>query len=141
MKLEAPNDTIVDVGKLQHLSYGEGVTAKVVSVTPASGRYVVMLNGEKGAVLAAHRHLGAVEFYILKGQVTFRGGTVTKGMYGYEPNSAIHSQTTFDEGTERLFFGHGPIEFLPEKEGGQSQIFDWEAAYQLGAQPPVLSRQ
>lgn len=111
----------------------EGIDFKLLRVSPEMGTWTVILRCVKGSSFPAHKHFGAGEYYVIKGEMRYRAGTARTGDYGYEPIGVIHEGTDFTEYTELLFTNHGPVLFLDE--GGQfSDALDYAAVYNLAEQ-------
>lgn len=120
-----PDDTLVRAKDLPWVKLAEGIDFKALRISAETGMYVLLLRGKAGSVIAPHRHLGAGEYYMLKGHMKYRAGEAKAGDYGYEPLGAYHERTSFLEDTEMVFTGYGPVAFLGEK-GEIVQILDWE---------------
>ncbi|MDC1286830.1 cupin domain-containing protein [Gammaproteobacteria bacterium] len=91
-----------------------GIHFKLLRTCSVTGTWVVLFRHEAGTEYLPHKHIGAGEYFVLKGRVELRGGvenggiTATAGDYGYEPNGIVHEKTYFPEPTEYLFINHGP---------------------------------
>ena len=76
----------------------------------------MLLRCQPGSAFKRHRHLGAGEYFVVKGRMEYRMGAATEGTYGYEPLEAIHDHTSFPEYTELYFTNYGAVVFLGEKD-------------------------
>ena len=101
---------------MKWFTFAQGIEMTLLYTSEETGRWVVMFRCEPGSSFGKHRHLGAGEYYVIKGKMSYRMGEATTGTYGYEPLEAIHDYTWFPEYTELLFTNFGPIAFLGEKD-------------------------
>lgn len=118
-------DILVDSEALPWMPLGDGITYKVLRISEESGTWSSIMRMEAGSCFAPHKHLGAADFYVLRGALHYRAGTAKAGHYGYEPLGMVHGRTTCDEETIFLFNAYGPIAFFDE-EGRVQNILDWE---------------
>lgn len=118
-------DTLLRTEELSWLNLGPGVDYKVLRISAETGMFVMILRAKAGSAIPPHRHLGAGEYYVIKGRVKYRAGEAKTGDYGYEPLGVYHENTQFVEDTELFFTGYGPIAFLGPK-GEIAQLLDWE---------------
>ena len=108
----------------------DGYFFKLLRTCPVTGTWVLLIRCEAGAMVPPHKHIGAAEYFVLKGKIEIRGGvenggvTAVAGDYGYEPNGIVHEQTCFPEPTEYLFINHGPLQYLDEA-GNTVMVLDW----------------
>ena len=102
-----------------------GIDIKLLFSSKETGRWTVIIRGQKGASFGRHKHYAAGEYYVIKGCMDYRMGSAVQGTYGYEPLGVIHEKTTFSEDTELLFTNYGPVIFLDE-EGNMESILDNE---------------
>ena len=136
MSLPEPIDVMLDSSDQPWIPYVEGAEIKVLCVYPQPGRWVILIRARAGAAFTPHKHLGAGEYFMLKGAMEYRAGTATTGDYGYEPNGAVHEHTTFPEDAELLFIGHGPIQ-ASETGDIMSAESLYELALEHGGKPAV----
>ena len=108
---------------MKWFTFAEGIEMTLLFASEETGRWVVMFKCQPGSFFGPHRHLGAGEYYVIKGKMSYRMGEAPTGTYGYEPLEAIHEYTSFPEYTELLFTNFGPIAFLDE-QGNVSSILD-----------------
>jgi anti-sigma factor ChrR (cupin superfamily) len=92
----------------------EGAWFKLLSADPESGRFSLLIKLDEGCAAPPHRHVGAVEGWILEGGFHYAddpGMRFTAGTYLLEKAGAVH-QPLSPEGA--LMFGvfHGPLEGL-----------------------------
>src|SRR5690606_16469178 len=88
-----------------------------------TGRWTVLLRCQPDSVFGKHKHLGAGEYYVVKGAMEYRMGRAEVGTYGYEPIGVIHERTHFPEYTELFFTNYGPVVFLDEA-GSVASVLD-----------------
>jgi len=110
----------------------DGIDFTLLYSSAETGRWTVLFRAQPGSFFGPHLHLGAGEYYVLKGRMTYRMGEARAGTYGYEPLDAIHEHTAFPEYTELLFTNYGPVAFLNEK-GEISSILDHKLLEELMA--------
>lgn len=103
--------------------FAQGIDFRLLFTSGETGRFSLLLRCQAGAALPAHRHLGAGEYFVVKGRMEYRMGTAEEGSYGYEPIGAVHELTSFPVYTELFFTNHGPIAFLDE-QGAIAMILD-----------------
>lgn len=105
----------------------EGAHFKLLSADSDSGRFALMIKLDKGVVVPPHRHVGAVEGFILDGgfhyadepQIRFTAGT-----YLLERGGAVH-QPVSPEGALMFAVFHGPVEGL-DAAGNTTGRIDWK---------------
>ena len=131
-------DLYVSSRELKWAPFSEGISLKVLRISPETGTWTVLLRCEAGSAFARHRHLAAGEYFMLSGRMELRGGaqaggvTAVAGDYGFEPVSVIHDSTCFPVPTELLFTNHGAVQFLDENDQTVF-VLDWEAIQRLGS--------
>ena len=103
--------------------FSEGIDFRLLFSSAETGRFTLSLRCQPGSALPAHRHLGAGEYFVVKGRMDYRMGAAEEGSYGYEPIGAVHELTSFPVYTELFFTNHGAITFLDE-QGGVAMILD-----------------
>ena len=112
--------------------FAEGIDFRLLFSSAETGRFTLLLRCQAGAALPAHRHLGAGEYFVVKGRMEYRMGTAEEGSYGYEPIGAVHELTSFPVYTELFFTNHAAIAFLDD-QGGVAMILDHAALEALEA--------
>jgi 2,4'-dihydroxyacetophenone dioxygenase len=125
-----PEDLLVRCKDLPWHELGPGTHFKLLRVSPETGVWTSLIKMESGSRFSAHKHLGAAEFFVVKGSFDYRGGTARAGDYGYEPLGAVHGATTCTEESEYIITTYGPIAFLNE-DGSIQMVYDFEAAKRL----------
>ena len=100
-----------------------GIDFRLLFSSAETGRFTLLLRCQPGAALPAHRHLGAGEYFVVKGRMEYRMGIAEEGSYGYEPIGAVHELTSFPVYPELFFTNHGAIAFLDD-QGGVAMILD-----------------
>ncbi|WP_374525278.1 2,4'-dihydroxyacetophenone dioxygenase family protein [Sphingopyxis sp.] len=101
----------------------DGIEVCLLYSSQETGRWTVLFRAQPGSSFKPHRHLGAGEYYVLKGRMSYRMGEAVAGTYGYEPLDVVHDYSSFPEYTELLFTNFGPIAFLDDK-GDAASILD-----------------
>ena len=108
----------------------DGYDFKLLRICSVTGTWVTLFRTVAGASVPPHKHIGAAEYFVLKGKIEIRGGaenggvTACAGDYGYEPNGIVHEKTYFPEPSEYLFINHGPLQYL-DSEGNTVLVLDW----------------
>lgn len=110
----------------------EGIEYKLFFVSGETGRWTVLFRCQPGSFFPRHKHLGAGEYYVLKGRMEYRMGSAVEGVYGYEPIGVIHDMTRFPEYTELLFTNYGPVVFLNDDDSVKS-VLDYDLIQRLAA--------
>ena len=123
-------EILIQTDDLPWVKMGEGVDIKVLRVSEETGFWSAIIRMQPGAIFAAHKHLAAADFLILKGKLKYRMGEAGEGAYGYEPTGAVHDVTTCDEETVLTFNAFGPSIFYNE-DGSVGQILNHETALEL----------
>ena len=85
---------------------------------------------QPGSFFPRHKHLGAGEYFVMRGRMEYRMGTARTGVYGYEPIGVIHDMTSFPEYTELLFTNFGPVLFLNDDDSVKS-VLDYDLLERL----------
>ena len=125
MSDQQSKDILIRSDDLEWQPLGPGTAYKLLRVSEETGQWTALLKMEAGARFAPHKHLGAAEFFVLKGGLEYRAGTAHAGDYGYEPLGVEHGATTCSEETIITFTADGPIAFYNE-DGSIGMILDWE---------------
>jgi len=107
-----------------------GIDFKMLFTSHETGRWTVLFRCQPGSFIPRHKHLGAGEYFVVKGRMEYRMGTALSGVYGYEPIGVTHDMTSFPEYTELLFTNFGPVAFLNADDSIKS-ILDYELVEQL----------
>ena len=108
----------------------EGYHFKLLRTCPVTGTWVTLFQTVAGASVPPHKHIGAAEYFVLKGIIEIRGGsesggaTAHAGDYGYEPNGIFHDKTYFPDPCEYLFISHGALQYF-DAEGNTILVLDW----------------
>lgn len=111
------SDIMIPSGPLPWVPQAEGVWFKPLRFSPSDGTWANLIRMTPNGVVNRHRHLGAVEGWVLRGSWRYleHEWTAEAGAYVYEPPGDLH--TLVVEGTSEmltLFHIHGPIEYLDE---------------------------
>lgn len=131
-----PNMTTADDGKLYGAVADEmawipwgmrGAQFKLLSADPASGRFTILIKIAPGVTARRHRHVNAVEAYVLEGGFHYLEDPdrrFTKGAYLLESAGSVH-QPASPEGVVMLAVFHGAVEGLDEQGEVMGRI-DWK---------------
>ena len=109
-----------------------GIDFKLLFASIETGRWTVIFRCQPGSFIPRHKHLGAGEYFVVKGLMTYRMGAAGAGVYGYEPLGVTHDLTSFPEYTELLFTNYGPVAFLNDDDSVKS-ILDYELVQRLSS--------
>ncbi len=101
----------------------DGIEFSLLYSSAETGRWTVIFRSQPGSFFGPHRHLGAGEYDVIKGRMTYRMGEAAAGTYGCEPLDIVHDHTAFPEYTELIFTNYGPIAFL-DHAGEVASILD-----------------
>ena len=113
---------------------------KLLHVSPEAGAWTAIFDCPAGTAFAKHIHMGPGEYFLTKGRMHVRGGSVEGGAtavapgYGYEACNAQHDHTEFTEDSEFYMTFLGPLNFLDDDGNtialvGCQQVLDaWNAA-------------
>lgn len=109
----------------------KGSWFKLLSADRATGRFTLLVRAGAGVEAPLHRHVGAVEAFILEGGFYYKEAPAqrfTKGSYLHEPAGSIH-QPVSPEGAVMLGVFHGPIEGLDSDGSVTGRVdCDWHLA-------------
>lgn len=93
-----------------------GAHFKLLHADAATGRFALLIKFEAGAAAPIHRHIGAVEGYMLEGGFHYRDAPerpFNAGCYLWENDGAVH-QPVSPEGAVMFAVFHGPVEGLDD---------------------------
>ena len=123
--MDQPQDVLVQASEMPWQPFGPSTWIKVVHVSLETGLWSCLLKLDPGAQFTRHFHKGAVDFFVLKGVLTYRAGVVREGGFVYEPLGVLHEATLADE--ETIVFAHfyGPVEFL-DADDNVILTLDWK---------------
>lgn len=126
-ELRATGDHLSDPGSLPWVPQSDGVSFRLLSVSPEQGTWTNLLRVTRQGTINLHRHLGQVEAWVIAGRWRYleHDWVASAGMYVFEPQGDVH--TLVNAGEEEmitLFVVHGPIEYL----GADGQVSFTETA-------------
>jgi anti-sigma factor ChrR (cupin superfamily) len=113
-------EILCDETQLKWIPIIPGIEFKRLFSSAETGRWTVLFRCQPGSFIPRHKHLGAGEYFVVKGRMEYRMGSARQGTYGYEPIGVIHDKTSFPEYTELLFTNHGPVLFLNDDDSMRS---------------------
>ena len=93
-----------------------GAHFKLLHANAATGGFALLIRFEAGAEAPVHRHVGAVEGYMLEGGFHYKDDPDTRfdaGSYLWENEGAVHQPVSPNGGVMFAVF-HGPVEGLDE---------------------------
>jgi 2,4'-dihydroxyacetophenone dioxygenase len=105
----------------------KGMAFKLLSADPDSGRFTILIKVDPGVHAPLHRHIGAVEAYVLEGGFHYHDAPevrFTAGSYLLEPADSVH-QPISPEGVLLLAVFHGAVEGLMPNGTSAGRI-DWK---------------
>ncbi len=130
MTTKAMDEVMRDGDQLRWVAIVEGIDFKLLFTSSETGRWTVLFRCQPGSFFPRHKHLGAGEYFVMKGRMEYRMGTARAGVYGYEPIGVIHDMTSFPEYTELLFTNFGPVLFLNDDDSVKS-VLDYDLLERL----------
>ena len=130
MTTKAMDEVMRDGDQLRWVAIVEGIDFKLLFTSSETGRWTVLFRCQPGSFFPRHKHLGAGEYFVMKGRMEYRMGTARAGVYGYEPIGVIHDMTSFPEYTELLFTNFGPVLFLNADDSVKS-VLDYDLLERL----------
>jgi len=104
-----------------------GAYFKLLNADPTTGRFSLLIKVEKGVTAPTHRHVGAVEGYILEGKFHYKDAPEIQfdaGCYLLEKDGTVH-QPVSTEGAVMFAVFHGPIEGI-DADGNVTGRVDWK---------------
>lgn len=113
-----------------------GAFFKLLHADASTGRFTLMIKFAPGAQAPIHRHLGAVEGYMLEGGFYYKDEPerpFNAGCYLYEHDGAVHQPISPDGGIMFAVF-HGAVEGLDDagnvigRVGWRWHVEKWNAA-------------
>ena len=125
MNKNSHEDILVNTNQLPWIPIAEGIDYRILRTSKETGVWTVLFRAQAGSSFAPHKHLGAGEYYMIKGHMKYRGGEARTGDYGYEPLGVVHEKTDFPEYTELYYTNFGPVVFLDD-DGGVDTVLDHE---------------
>jgi 2,4'-dihydroxyacetophenone dioxygenase len=100
---------------------------KLLDADPDTGRFSLLIKMDKDVTAPMHRHVGAVEGYILAGGFHYHDAPeirFTAGCYLLERDGAVHRPVS-PEGALMFAVFHGPVEGL-DRHGNVAGRIDWQ---------------
>lgn len=117
----------------------DGVEYKLLSVDKRSGGFTCMLRVAPNTVAPVHKHLGAIELYVISGDIYYDADDIGRaGDYMYEAAGDIHSPKS-DTGCVLFIVFHGPIAGL-NSDGSIAAIVDGEFMLDMAKKDNVAAR-
>ncbi|HEY1836374.1 MAG TPA: 2,4'-dihydroxyacetophenone dioxygenase family protein [Rhizomicrobium sp.] len=114
----------------------EGTSFKPLHIDDDQGKATILLRVPAGQHAEVHRHLAAVEVYVVQGGFTYEGeGSVAAGDYVYEPGGMVHEPVADSGGDDLVMFvvSQGPIVGV-NADGSPGGIIDNNLIYELARQ-------
>jgi 2,4'-dihydroxyacetophenone dioxygenase len=114
-ELRATDDQLRDPETIPWVPQVDGVSFKPLRISPRAGTWTNLLRVTKRGTINLHRHLDAVEAWVIKGEWRYleRDWVARSGTYVFEPPGDIHTlMNTGEEEMVTLFSIHGPIEYI-----------------------------
>lgn len=89
----------------------EGSDYKLLRLNRENDGGIFLLRIQPGCRGPMHKHFGSVEYFNLKGTLSFGDETIVPGSYAYELGGFKHSEEPPEDGeTITLFIVHGPLQ-------------------------------
>jgi len=132
--LTLPYPTFVRTGQIPWKPWVmEGVSYKLLATDMKTNGFTCLLKVEAGTVAPVHHHLGAIEVYIVDGEIYYEEADIgSKDDYIYEPAGDIHRPVS-PKGCVLFCVFHGPIAGLDD-EGNLAGIVDAKMMEALAAE-------
>ncbi|NMI00389.1 2,4'-dihydroxyacetophenone dioxygenase family protein [Pseudonocardia acidicola] len=133
-------DRSVKTADLAWVPFCEGISFKLLRVSPETGAWTVLFHADAGAGFDRHKHLGPAEYFMISGRMEIRGGeeaggtTAVAGDYGYEANGMLHDWTNFPEESVFYFTNIGPLGFLDDDDNVVG-VLDWQGVVAMSSAP------
>ncbi|MCC5857498.1 MAG: 2,4'-dihydroxyacetophenone dioxygenase family protein [Ectothiorhodospiraceae bacterium] len=108
-----------------------GTYFKLLHLDDNHGKATLLLKVPDGVVTDIHRHLAAVEAFVVKGSFSYEEGTVKTGGYVYEPGGVVHQPESHGE-LILFVVAYGPVMGYDE-QGNPAGLIDNDLMYQLAA--------
>lgn len=108
---------------------------KLLHVSPEMGAWTAIFDCPAGSSFGKHIHMGPGEYFLTKGRMHVRGGSVEGGAtavapgYGYEECNAQHDHTEFPEDSEFYMTFLGPLNFIDD-DGNTIALVGWQQVYE-----------
>ncbi|WP_374764107.1 2,4'-dihydroxyacetophenone dioxygenase family protein [Yunchengibacter salinarum] len=123
--------TMLGASKMPWVPFAlEGTFFKPLHLDDDQGKATFMLKIPAGAAASSHKHLAAVEAYVVSGGFTYEGeGTVGPGDYVYEPGGIVHEPAA--EGADDLILfvvAQGPVQGM-DAHGTPLGVIDNDVIY------------
>jgi 2,4'-dihydroxyacetophenone dioxygenase len=110
-------DLLVKAERLPWVPQGEGIEFKPLRLNRETGEWVNLLRVRRAGRVSRHRHLGAVEGFLLSGSWHYleHDWVAHAGDFVFEPPGDVHTLEVVGEETMvTLFSIHGPLEYLDD---------------------------
>ena len=125
MTANSPTGDYVEMDSVDWIPFPDGLCEgpirwKLLHVSPEAGSWAAIFDCPKGTSFAKHIHMGPGEYFLTKGRMHVRGGSVVGGStalapsYGYEECNAQHDHTEFTEDSEFYMTFLGPLNFIDD---------------------------
>jgi 2,4'-dihydroxyacetophenone dioxygenase len=113
--LRSMDDQLRDPETIPWVPQVEGVFFRPLRICLKEGKWTNLLRISRRGTINLHRHLAAVEAWVIKGEWRYleRDWVARPGTYVFEPPGDIHTLVnTGQEEMVTLFSIHGPIEYI-----------------------------
>ena len=113
----AVNDALVSASSLPWVEQAPGVFFKPLRLSPKSGTWVNILHVERAGRISRHRHLGAVQAWVLAGSWRYleHDWVAHPGDFVFEGVGDVHTLVVDPAGAmETLFVIDGPYEYVDD---------------------------
>jgi quercetin dioxygenase-like cupin family protein len=114
-----------------------GLDYKLLSLDDDRGSATLLMKIEPGIKVDAHKHLAAVEVYVISGSFFYENGQVNEGEYMFEAGGVTHAPAT-DTGLIAIGIIHGPL-LIPSPDGGIAAVVDTDVLYECARQNNAAS--
>ncbi|NMG65480.1 hypothetical protein GPA19_11025 [Azoarcus indigens] len=115
----------------------EGICYKILNFDENRGYMVVLNTFDPGSRFVPHKHLGAVEIFMLSGSFFYDNGQVFTNDFMLEAGGVTHAPGS-DEGALMLAIFHGPLQVL-DGEGNVLVTVGIDEMYELAKEAGAVA--
>jgi len=124
------------------IAFAPGMSFKPLRVSQETGMFSIVMRMKAGTVQPQLVHLGAMDFLVLSGRMTYptgpMAGTIDAGTWGYVPANTKIDGLVADEEVEYIANFYGPVAFLDDDQRSVRGLLTG-ADVQLAAQERNIS--
>ncbi|MEL7029608.1 MAG: 2,4'-dihydroxyacetophenone dioxygenase family protein [Pseudomonadota bacterium] len=133
MHSDASASVMMDVSRIPWCEFAlPGTFFKPLHLNDDAGAATFILRIPAGGAAEAHKHLAAVEAYVISGSFSYPDeGSVGPGDYVFEPGGIVHEPHA-DGGEDLILFvvAHGPVQGV-NADGSPGGVIDNDVIYEF----------